>query len=130
MGKTKIEQDLRDAGLRKKRARKVARAADRGRAGDRAARQVVDRHATALRNSITALVSHAKPPRSKSAKKSAQTKSTRKVSARKAPAKTNVAKKASAKRTPTKRASAPRSISKSTSRSAGRKARTKKVGAA
>ena len=30
MGKKKIEQSLRKAGLRKKRARKVAAAADRG----------------------------------------------------------------------------------------------------
>ena len=35
MGKKKIEQDLRAAGLRKKRARNVAKAADRARAGDR-----------------------------------------------------------------------------------------------
>ena len=45
MCKKKIEQDLRDAGLRKKRARKVAKAADRGRAGDRAARELVEQHA-------------------------------------------------------------------------------------
>ena len=83
MGKTKIEQDLCDAGLRRKRARKVAKAAERGRSGDRAARQVVERHAIALRSSISALVSHSKPPRSQSAqKKSAQRKSARKTSAK------------------------------------------------
>ena len=105
MGKKKIEQDLRDAGLRKKRARKVAKAADRGRAGDRAARELVEQHSAALRDSVSAVVSHAKPPRSRSAKKAS-------------------AKKSSAKRTSTKRAPARRSTSKSTAR----KAPTKKAG--
>ena len=48
MGNKKLEQDLRDAGLRKKRVRKVTKAADRGRAGDRAARELVERHFAAL----------------------------------------------------------------------------------
>ena len=61
MGKKKIEQDLRDAGLRKKRARRVAKAADRARAGDRAARELVEQHSAALRDSVSAVVSHAKP---------------------------------------------------------------------
>ena len=100
MGKNKIEQDLRDAGLRKKRARKVAKAADRGRAGDRAARELVEQHSAALRDSVSAVLSYAKPPRSKSAKK------------------------ASAKRTSTKRAPAQASTAKSTAR----KAPTKKAG--
>ena len=97
MGKKKIEQDLRDAGLRKKRARKVAKAADRGRAGDRAARELVEQHSAALRDSVSALLSYANPPRSKSAKK--------------APAR-----KSSAKRTSTKRAPAQASAAKSTAR--------------
>ena len=106
MGKKKrIEQDLRDAGLRKKHARKVAKAADQGRAGDRAARELVEQHSAALRDSVSAVVSHAKPPKSRSAKKAS-------------------AKKASAKRTSTKRAPARRSTSKSTAR----KAPTKKAG--
>ena len=69
MGKKKIEQDLRDAGLRKKHARKVAKAAARGRAGDRAARELVEQHSAALRNSVSAVMSHAKPPTSSAAKK-------------------------------------------------------------
>ena len=101
MGKKKLEQDLRDAGLRKKRARKVAKAADRGRAGDRAARELVEQHSAALRDSVSAAVSYAKPPKSRSAKKAS-------------------AKKSSAKRTPMKRASARRSTSKSTARKAPR----------
>jgi len=75
MGKKKIEQDLRDAGLRKKRARKVAKAADRGRAGDRAARELVEQHSAALRDSVSAVLRYAKPPRSKSAKKASARKS-------------------------------------------------------
>ena len=105
MGKKKIEQDLRAAGLRKKRARKVAKAADRARAGDRAARELVEQHSAALRDSVSAVVSHAKPPRSRSTKKAS-------------------AKKSSAKRTSTKRAPARRSTSKSTAR----KAPAKKAG--
>ena len=99
MGKKKIEQDLRDAGLRKKRARKVAKAADRGRAGDRAARELVEQHSAALRDSVSAVLRYAKPPRSKSAKKAS-------------------AKKSSAKRTSTKRAPARRR--RTTSRSGTR----------
>jgi CRISPR/Cas system-associated protein Csm6 len=105
MGTKKLEQDLRDAGLRKKRARKVAKAADRGRAGDREARKLVEKHSTALRDSVSAVVSHAQPPRSRSTKKASP-------------------KKSSAKRSSTKRAHARRSTSKSTAR----KAPTKKVG--
>ena len=105
MGMKKIEQDLRDAGLRKKRARKVAKAADRGRAGDRAARELVEQHSAALRDSVSAVLSYAKPPRSKSAKKAS-------------------ARKSSAKRTATKRASAQASTAKSTAR----KAPAKKAG--
>ena len=105
MGRKKIEQDLRDAGLRKKRARRVANAADRARAGDRAARELVEQHSAALRDSVSAVVSYAKPPRAKSTKKAS-------------------AKKSSAKRTATKRARARRSTSKST---AGKPA-AKKVG--
>jgi hypothetical protein len=105
MGNKKIEQDLRDAGLRKKRARKVAKAADRGRAGDRAARELVEQHSAALRDSVSAVVSYAKPPKSKSATKAS-------------------AKKSSAKKTTTTRAPARRSTAKSTAR----KAPTKKAG--
>ena len=64
MGMKKMEQDLRDAGLRKKRARKVAKAADRARAGDEAARQLVDLQSAALRDSVSAVVRYAKPPKS------------------------------------------------------------------
>ena len=99
MDKKKIEQDLLDAGLRKKRARTVATAADRSRAGDRAARELVEQHSAALRASVSAVLSYAKPPRSKSAKKAS-------------------AKKSSAKRTSTKRASAQASTTKSTARKA------------
>ena len=102
MGK-KIEQDLRDAGLRKKRARRVAKAADRARAGDRAARELVEHDSAALRDSVSAVVNHAKPPRSRSTKKTS-------------------AKKSSAKRTATKRASARRTTSKSTTPRRGRSA--------
>jgi hypothetical protein len=105
MAKKKIEQDLRNAGLRKKRARKVVMAADRGRAGDRAARALVEQESAALRDSISAVLSHAKPPTSRSAKRAS-------------------AKKSSATKSPTKRASARRSTSKSTAR----KAPTKKAG--
>jgi hypothetical protein len=105
MGTKKIEQDLRDAGLRKKRARKVAKAAGRGRAGDRAARELVEQHSAALRDSVSAVVSHAKPPKSRSTKKAS-------------------AKKSSTKRTSTKRAAARRSTTKSTARTAP----TKKTG--
>ena len=69
MGKKNFEKDLRDAGVRKKRARKVAKAAERGRSGDRTARKLVEEQAAALRDSISAVVRHAKPPRSKSAPK-------------------------------------------------------------
>ncbi len=105
MGKKKIEQDLRAAGLRKKHARKVAKAADRARAGDRAAREIVEQYSSALRASISAVVSHARPPRSRSTKKA-------------------TAKKSSAKGTSTKRVPARRSTSKSTAR----KAPAKKAG--
>jgi hypothetical protein len=102
MGKKKIEKDLRDAGLRKKRARTVANAADRARSGDRAARALVDRHTAALRASLTAVVRHAKPPKSKSAPKTSK--------------RTRSAKNASNKSTSTTRTSASRSTSKSTVR--------------
>lgn len=95
MGMKKLEQDLRDAGLRKKRARKVATAADRARAGDRAGRELVDLQSAALRDSVSAVVRYAKPPRS-----------TKTASAQKAPA----------KRTATKRPLARRSAAKSTVR--------------
>ena len=101
MGKKKIEQDLRDAGLRKKHARRVAKAADKARAGDRAARKLVEQHSAALRASVSAVVSHAKPPRSRSTKKAS-------------------AKKSSTKRSSTKRAPARRSTSKSTARKSAR----------
>jgi DNA-binding protein HU-beta len=104
MGRKKIEQDLRDAGMRKKRARRLSGAADRARAGDRAARELVKQHSDALRHSISAVVRHAKPPRSTTLKK--------------ASAKKSSAKKSSAKRTSTKRVPARRSTSKSTSRKA------------
>ena len=70
MGKKKLEQDLRAAGLRKKRARKVAKAADRARAGDRAASELVDLQSAALRVSVSALVRYAKPPKARAARKS------------------------------------------------------------
>jgi len=134
MGLKKIEHDLRDAGLRKKRARKVAKAADRGRSGDRASRKLVEQHAAALRDSISAVVSHAKPPTSKSsrttsANKSAAKKPTtmkrpakkatskkgpaKKATARKRPARKATANKRPAQRTSKRRASAQRSSSKS-----------------
>ncbi len=105
MGRKKIEQDLRDAGLSKKHARKVAKAADQARAGDRAARELVEQHSAVLRDTVSAAVGHAKPPRSKSAKKAS-------------------AKKSSAKKSSSKKASARRSTAKSTTR----KAPTKKAG--
>ena len=111
MGKKKIERDLRAAGLRKKRARKVAAAADRARAGDRAARALVDQHTAALQDSVSAAVSHAKPPKSRS---------TKKASAQKSPA----------KGTSTKRAPSRQSTSKSTARKApasAKKASAKKA---
>ena len=86
MGKKKIEKDLRGAGLRKKHARRVAKAADRSRSGDRAARALVDRHASALRHSISAVVRHAKPPTSKSSRKASPKRATNKRPARKRPA--------------------------------------------
>src|SRR6478735_6598870 len=98
----KLEQTLRDAGLRKKRARRVANAADRSRAGDRGARELVEQHSAVLRHSVSAVVSHAKPPKSRSTKKAG-------------------AKKSSAKRSPARR---------SVSKSAARKAPAKKTGAA
>ncbi len=88
MGKQTIEKDLRDAGVRKKRARKMAEAASRGRSGDRTARQLVDRQAAALRDSISAVVRHAKPAGSRPARKtSARKSSTSKRSASKSAAK-------------------------------------------
>jgi len=68
MGRKKIEQDLRDAGLRKKRARKVAKAAGRARAGDATARELIVLQSAALRDSVSAVVRYAKPPRARSAK--------------------------------------------------------------
>ena len=93
MGTKKIQQDLRDAGVRKKRARNVAKAADRARAGDRAARELVELQSAALRDSVSAVVRYAKPPTTRSSK-------------------TASAKTTSAKRTATKR-SARRSTAKS-----------------
>ena len=116
MGKKKIEQDLRDAGLRKKRARKLAKAADRGRAGDRAARELLEQHSAALRDSVSAAEGHAKPLRSRSAKKaSAKKASARKASAKKSSAKKASAKKSSAKKSSAKKASAKKSSAKTTS---------------
>ena len=60
--KKKMAQDLRDAGLRKKSAWELVEAADQARSGDRAARSLVDRQSTALRDGISAAVRHAKPP--------------------------------------------------------------------
>jgi hypothetical protein len=122
MGTKKLEQDLRDAGLRKKRARKVARAAGRGRAGDRTARELVGQQTAVLRDSVSAVVRYAKPPTSKSAKKA----SGKKASAKKASARTPSAKQSAAKKTSSKRAPAPRS----TSTSAARTAPTTKAGVA
>ncbi|HEU0042408.1 MAG TPA: hypothetical protein VFQ15_08660 [Jiangellaceae bacterium] len=89
MGKKKLEQDMLAAGLRKKRARKMAKAADRGRSGDRAARELVERHSAALRDSISAALRHARSSRSRSApersakKRSAKKQSTSNSAARK-----------------------------------------------
>jgi hypothetical protein len=102
MGRKQIEQDLRDAGLRKKRARRMAKAAERARAGDRTARDLVEQQSAALRDSASAVVSHAKPPTS-----------TKKASA----------KKSSSKRTATKRATGGRSTSKASTRRRRRSAR-------
>ena len=76
--KKKMAQDLRDAGLRKKSARELVDAADRAHSGDRAARALVDKQSTALRDGISAAVRHAKPPRKTSAKKSTARKSSSK----------------------------------------------------
>ena len=100
MGKKKIEQDLRDAGLRKKRARKMAQAADRSRAGDRAARELVEQHSTALRDSVSAVVRHAKPPRTKASAKKSPANST---STKRAPARRSTS-KSTARKAPTKKA--------------------------
>ena len=119
MGQKKLEQDLRDAGVRKKRARKVAKAADEGRGGNRAARELVEKHTAALRESISAVVSHAKPPSSKPTKKastkksSAKKTSAKKSIAKKRPPRKSTAKKRPAKRISSKRSSAPRTSSKS-----------------
>jgi hypothetical protein len=117
MGQKKIERDLRDVGLRKKRARTLAKAADRSRAGDRAARKLVDQQAAALSDSVSAVVRNAKPPATKSA---------RKTSAKKRPAKKRPARKRSSKNASTKRAASSRSESKAT----GQKTPTAKVAAA
>ena len=82
MGKKKIEHDLRDAGLRKKRARNVATAADRARTGDRAAHELVEAQSAALRDSISAVVRYAKPPASRTTKATAKTSSARRTAAK------------------------------------------------
>jgi hypothetical protein len=98
--KKQLVQDLRDAGLRKKTARQLAKAADQARSGDRAARSIVDQQSTALRDGISATVSHAKPPTKRSSGKKAAKKSTAKRStARKSTAKKPSAKKSSARST-------------------------------
>jgi|SRR3954454_18206614 len=102
MRKKKMEQDLRDAGVRKKRARRVAKAADRSRRGDRAAQELVELQATALRDSLSAVMRHAKPPTSSSSKKAS-------------------AKAASAKRNATKR-SARRTSARSTNKAPAQQA--------
>jgi hypothetical protein len=76
MGKKKIEQGLRDAGLRKKHASDFAKAADRSRAGDRAARELVEVQSAALRDSVSAVVRYAKPPASRPATKRSPARST------------------------------------------------------
>ena len=116
MGTKKLEQDLRDAGMRKKRARKVAEAAERGRAGDRAARELVEQHSATLRDSVSAVVSHAKPPRSSSAKK---------ASANKSPAKRTSTKRAAARRkAPTKKVGSGRTTRTSRGRSTRRRSQS------
>jgi len=75
MGKKKLEQGLRAAGVRSKRARNVARAAARARTGDRAAQELVELQSATLRDSVSAVVRYAKPPTSRSSKKTATTKS-------------------------------------------------------
>jgi hypothetical protein len=88
----KLEQDLRHAGVRKKRARRVAKAADRARDGDRAAREFVEQNSAALRASVSAVVSHAKLSRP-----------TKKAAAKKPPAKKPPAKRTATKRAPGRR---------------------------
>ena len=111
MARSKIERALREAGMRKKRGRKVARAADRSRSGDRAARKLVDEQAAALRNSISAVVRHAETATAKAARNAAP---------KKRPARKRPARKASSKSDSAKRASAQRSASKSTRRKTAR----------
>jgi len=123
MGRKKIEQDLRDAGLRKKRARKLTRTAEQARSGDRAARRVIEQRVTALRDSISAVVGHAKAPTKKSAQRtSAKKRPATRQPAKKQPAKKQPTRKPSNKTAARKRTPAPRSASRSV-----RKAPTKKT---
>ena len=92
--KKKMAQDLRDAGLRKKSAWGLAEAADRAHSGDRAARSLVDRQSTALRDGISAAVRYAKPSKKALAKKA----TARKPTSKKAPAKKTTARKSSSKK--------------------------------
>ena len=89
--KKRMAQDLRDAGLRKKSAWELAEAADRARSGDRAARSLVDRQSTALRDGISAAVRYAKPPKKAAAKKHGQ-------ETKKSPAKKTTARKPASKK--------------------------------
>ncbi len=92
--KKKMAQDLRDAGLRKKSAWGLAEAADQARSGDRAARSLVDKQSTALRDGISAAVRYAKPPKKAAAKKA----SAKSTSAKKSPAKKGTARKPASKK--------------------------------
>jgi hypothetical protein len=115
--KKQLVQDLRDAGLRKKTARQLAKAADQARSGDRAARSVVDQQSTALRDGISATVSHAKPPAKKSSAKKAAKKSTAKRStAKRSTARKSTAKRPTARKSTAKKSSAKRTSRKSTAR--------------
>ena len=93
--KKKMAQDLRDAGLRKKSARELAEAADQARSGDRAARSLVDKQSTALRDGISAAVRYAKPPKKASAKKTIGQEAN---VAKKSPAKKTTARKPASKK--------------------------------
>jgi len=101
MGTKQIEQDLRGAGLRKKRARKVAEAADRAQAGDRAARELVEQYSAAVRDSVSAAVRYAQPPKSRSKKASAKKSSARRTAPKQALARPPTS-KSTARRAPAK----------------------------
>ena len=137
MGMKKLEQDLRDAGLRKKRARKVALAADRGRAGDRAALELVEQHSAALRDSVSAVELRQTAEvevgeqgfgeqgfGEQASRKTSRTRLREQDFGEQAQQDSHKLRTTSAKRTSTKRAPARRSTSKSTAR----KAPTKKAG--